>query len=1092
MTPATLRHRLSTLALDPDRLPDADLLGRFADDHDADAFAALVRRHGPVVLAVCRRVLGAGPDADDAFQAAFLTLARKAASIRGRAALPAWLHRVTLRVARRALLRRRPAEALASEPGDPADPFADVAWKDVRRVLDEELDRLPEKYRGPVVLCLLDGCTRDEAAGRLRCSLNTLKRRLDAGRELLRSRLLRRGVTPVVLGAAALDPAGLRASVPQPLLVAAARTSDRSAAFPAGVASLAAGATTSRLLPAALAAVLVLSAVAGLFATHSPDGPPAAATGPADARVMAPAEPDTLPPGAVRRFGDDRFRHPGHIVNSALSPDGKRLVTVSPELLQVMDVETGRSLVRVRLDLSDGHFGTPDIVFSPDGKYVAAALSTNLTAVWEVATGQSIFKLSDPERWWGRCAFTPDGKLVITRNEQTALLELPSGKEVGSWPVGGLQLLSKDAKTYVRVAEERKLVVLGDPVTGKVTHRLEVSTVQDGFENGLALTPDGKWFAVVHDRREVQVWDAARGEKLRTFRLEENAIIKNDAAYNVEFSGDGRVLMFGSKMGVIYRWDVATGDTLPVLHVPWGWYVRGMHSSPDGRTLTVAEGSGGVFRWDLATGERIGPMPGYNTQLRLALPADGRFVLVGDRAGRIDAWDPATGKVVRQLSPPRDMGSALTALGVSPDGRRVASGEGGGEIRLLRPDGTVGRVLRGDPKNYGVSVRWIHFTPDGRRVCAAEYGQGVRVWDADTGRLLWTALDASKGAISPDGKQLVLARNNVLTFASVETGEVIRTLRLGVADTGFFDAVRGLAFAPDGRLACSIEHADVVILDPADRELTRFKGADRRPARKHDWKFGGPGYPSVSEMQFTPDGKWLLTGGEERSVRVWEVATGKPVLRFDGHLGEVSTVALLPDGRSVMSAGHDGYAYLWDLRPATAGLTESPAELWRAAASFEDATAGFRAAWALVATTAERRRALAESLPPVKADYTDAQVRAWVADLASETFATREAATKALAARARLIEPALREALKEAADPEARKRLVGVLNTLHAGPTPDELRASRVVRAAEMAGTPDARELLEAWAGGTPRAGLTEDAKAALARLTAGEPRTPH
>ena len=110
---------------------------------------------------------------------------------------------------------------------------------------------------------------------------------------------------------------------------------------------------------------------------------------------------------------------------------------------------------------------------------------------------------------------------------------------------------------------------------------------------------------------------------------------------------------------------------------------------------------------------------------------------------------------------------------------------------------------------------------------------------------------------------------------------------------------------------------------------------------------------------------------------------------------------------------------------------------------------------------------------------------AWVADLSSETFATREAATKALTVRARLIEPALREAVKEATDPEARKRLAGVLSTVHAGPTPDELRVARVVRAAEMAGTAEARELLKAWAGGTPRAFLSEDALAALGRLAA-------
>jgi RNA polymerase sigma factor (sigma-70 family) len=1088
MTPATLRNRLSTLALDPDGLSDADLLGRFADDNDPDAFAALVRRHGPVVLAVCRRVLAHGPDAEDAFQAAFLVLARKAASVRGRVALPAWLHRVTLRVARRALFRRRPAEALGTDPRDPADPFAEVAWKDVRRVLDEELDRLPEKYRGPVVLCFLDGCTRDEAAGRLRCSLNTLKRRLDTGRELLRARLLRRGVAPAALAAAALDPAGLRSAVPPPLLTAAVRTADRSSSIPPGVASLAATTTASRLCAGAVATVLVLGAVAGLLATSRPDvrlaAAPSAAANPAAA--PDPADHDALPPGAVCRFGDDRFRHPGHVINSAMSPDGKRLATFSTQLLQIMDAETGRPLRRVRLDLETGHFSTPDIVFSPDGKYLAAALAPELTAVWDVATGQVILKLTDSERWWGRCAFTPDGKLAVTHTDRTPLLELPTGKEVGSWPVGGLHLLTKDTKTYAKVVKERESVVLGDTATGKVTHRLEVSTAMDGFENGLAVSPDGGKLAVVHDRREVQVWDVVRGEKLRALSLDENAILKNDVYYQLAFSRDGRVLMFGSKGGAVYRWDVAMGNKLPDLRVPWGWYVRRMETSPDGRILTVTEGNGGVFRWDPSTGQRVGPMPGYHAELRLAVSADGRSVLLGDRAGRIDAWDPETGKILRQLSPPRDMGSALDALAVSPDGRRVAFGEGGGEVRLVHPDGTNERVLRSDPKNPGVMIRWVQFTPDGRRICAAEYGRGVRVWDPDTGRLLWSAPDAPVGAVSPDGKRLAVTRRNDLTVADIETGTVIRAQRLGIGETGNLDAVRALAFAPDGRLACAIHDGDVLVLDPTGVELIRFKATSQRPVGRHDWRFGGPSYPPVTTMAFSSDGKWLLTGGEDRSVRVWEVATGQRVEKFDGHLAGVSTVAFTPDDRSALSAGHDGYAYRWDLRPPTAGLTEAPVELWRTAASVQDAAAAFRAAWALVATTAERRRALAELLPPVKTDFTAAQVKGWVADLSSETFTTREAATKALAARARLIEPALREAARGASDPEARKRLVGVLNSLHAGPTPEELRVARVVRAAEMAGITEARELLNAWAGGTAKATLTEDAKAALARLAAG------
>src|SRR5262249_42022022 len=120
------------------------------------------------------------------------------------------------------LRRSHPPSVPLPEPADPADPFADVTWKDVRRVLDEELDRLPERYRGPVVLCWLNGLTQDEAAGRLGVSLTTLKRWLESGRELLRTRLLRRGVAPVVLAELVLTPPDLRPA-PEPLVDAAVR-----------------------------------------------------------------------------------------------------------------------------------------------------------------------------------------------------------------------------------------------------------------------------------------------------------------------------------------------------------------------------------------------------------------------------------------------------------------------------------------------------------------------------------------------------------------------------------------------------------------------------------------------------------------------------------------------------------------------------------------------------------------------------------------------------------------------------------------------------------------------------------------------------
>jgi len=179
------------------QVPDQDLLRRFADERDEAAFATLLHRHGPMVLRVCRRVLHNWHDAEDAFQATFLTLARRARAIRKQASVASWLHGVAYRVSLQANAngRRMNISSPSSTDKHSGTPDDDVTWRELRSILDAELNRLPEKYRAPLLLCYLEGQTRDEAAQSLGCPLGTLKSRLERGRDLLRGRLTRRGLT---------------------------------------------------------------------------------------------------------------------------------------------------------------------------------------------------------------------------------------------------------------------------------------------------------------------------------------------------------------------------------------------------------------------------------------------------------------------------------------------------------------------------------------------------------------------------------------------------------------------------------------------------------------------------------------------------------------------------------------------------------------------------------------------------------------------------------------------------------------------------------------------------------------------------------
>ena len=195
---------------------DRQLAERFLAGRDEAAFEALVRRHGPMVYRVCWRVLQQAQDAEDAFQATFLLLARKLPTVRKHDSVASWLHGVAHRVALKSRAQasaRRRREQQAAVPE--AATVDELTWRELRAVLDAELAALPEKWRLPLILCYLEGWTQDEAAGQLRWGKNTLRRRLEEAREALGRRLARRGVGfSAALGALLLCDRAATATVP--------------------------------------------------------------------------------------------------------------------------------------------------------------------------------------------------------------------------------------------------------------------------------------------------------------------------------------------------------------------------------------------------------------------------------------------------------------------------------------------------------------------------------------------------------------------------------------------------------------------------------------------------------------------------------------------------------------------------------------------------------------------------------------------------------------------------------------------------------------------------------------------------------------
>jgi RNA polymerase sigma-70 factor (ECF subfamily) len=292
---------------------DAALLERFVGGQEQAAFAVLLERHGPLVLAVGRRVLGTAADAEDVFQATFLLLAAKASSIRKRESVASWLYGVAHRLARKAAgraARRRACEReVAAMRGTP-EPAPGRAWRELQNLVDEELAGLPDRYRAALICCYLEGRTQEEASRELGCPLGTARSRLARGRQLLRDALVRRGVALSAGALAAALAASATAAVPARLVRLVLQAAPQFAAgrpalatgVSASAASLTEGAmrtmfTAKRQCILGLLLVGSLAAgTAGVLAVPGADDPPGQAPRPAAPPPAAPRAADGARP----------------------------------------------------------------------------------------------------------------------------------------------------------------------------------------------------------------------------------------------------------------------------------------------------------------------------------------------------------------------------------------------------------------------------------------------------------------------------------------------------------------------------------------------------------------------------------------------------------------------------------------------------------------------------------------------------------------------------------------------------------------------------------------------------------------------------
>jgi WD40 repeat protein len=577
--------------------------------------------------------------------------------------------------------------------------------------------------------------------------------------------------------------------------------------------------------------------------------------------------------------------HEGSVFSPAFSPDGRRIVTASYDrTARLWDARDGHRLAVLP------HAG---IVFNAEfdrsGRRVVTSSEDGTAIVWDARDGLPEALMAGHDGWVNRATFSPDGKLVATAGaDRTARI----------WDAG-----SGDQRQVLRHADR---------------------------VNSVAFAADSQRVVTASDDGTAAVWDVRSGRKLAELRGHLDDVVR------AVFSADGRLVATAGGDDTARLWDAASGEPVAVLRGHTDVLGRPQFTR-DGRRLLTMSDDGTARIWHVP--QRPAAIRGGAALKGAALSPGGSRVLVWDERSEARLVETRTRRLVARFGLP----DLLAPLGAFLSAERFVLATGGnGDAAQVR-DARSGKVL---VHMKGTASLAVAASRDGRRVITLGFESPlVEVWDAATGRRLAQLGDAdptvTAASLSPDGtRAITTTRTGTVRAWDAATGAPLGTLQ---HNAGFLSPA--VAFSPDSRRAAfTSEHGPVPIWDlrgaepqrvllpraqlpsevvsvawsPAANRVAVSDRSHSGAARVFDVDTGQVvaelrGHRGeVRSVSFSPDGRWLVTAGLDKTARVWEAATGREVVELLGHSDALVSAAFASDGRHVLTASKDGTALVHD------------------------------------------------------------------------------------------------------------------------------------------------------------------------------------